>query len=281
MNSRLILPPIRDVMQRHALTPLKGLGQNFLSDANLLAKIAREAYPLEGEIVWEVGPGPGGLTRALLQAGASVIAIEQDHRCIAALAELSNVLPGKLEIIHNDALSYPEEQKLSQPAIIVANLPYHIGTPLILKWLEKRHLFKRWVLLLQKEVVDRLTAVPGTKEYGRLSILVQWLCVTEWCFDIPPQAFIPPPKVTSSVVRITPRPQPLFPAKQQILEHLTQITFSQRRKMLRVSLKSIIPSPESFLETIGIDPTSRPETLSIELWCRLAREIAPFLEKMK
>lgn len=268
------LPPLRDVIARHGLAARKELGQNFLLDLNLTGKIARAAGPLEGVTVIEVGPGPGGLTRALLMHGAErVIAIERDARCMAALAEIEAHYPGRLEVIEGDALKIDFAALAPQAADlrIVANLPYNVGTELLLRWLTPPvwpPFYSSMTLMFQREVAERIVATPGTEHYGRLSVLAGWRTRARILFDIPPQAFTPPPKVTSSVVRLEPQPDPL-PVELARLERVTQAAFGQRRKMLRQSLKGL--GGETLLAAAGIDPTRRAETLSIEEFVALAR----------
>lgn len=268
------LPPLRDVIARHGLAARKELGQNFLLDLNLTGKIARAAGPLEGVTVVEVGPGPGGLTRALLMHGAErVIAIERDARCMAALAEIEAHYPGRLEVIEGDALKIDFATLAPQAADlrIAANLPYNVGTELLLRWLTPPvwpPFYSSMTLMFQREVAERIVATPGTEHYGRLSVLAGWRTRARILFDIPPQAFTPPPKVTSSVVRLEPRPDPL-PVELARLERVTQAAFGQRRKMLRQSLKGL--GGETLLAAAGIDPTRRAETLSIEEFVALAR----------
>jgi 16S rRNA (adenine1518-N6/adenine1519-N6)-dimethyltransferase len=211
------------------------------------------------------------LTRALLAAGArDVVAIERDGRCLPALADIASVYPGRLTVVDGDALRLDIHRLGREPRRIVANLPYNIGTALLLRWLAHSGDFESLTLMLQREVVDRLTAKPRSKEYGRLSVITQWLTVATRLFDVPPRAFVPPPKVISSVVRLVPRPQPLFPARMEVLERVTQAAFGQRRKMLRQSLRSIAPNPEALLGAIGVSPTARAEELSIQQFCEIA-----------
>lgn len=267
------LPPLRDVVQRHGLDAKKSLGQNFLFDLNLTQKIAKTAGPLDGVTVIEVGPGPGGLTRAILSLGAKkVIAIERDSRCLPALAEIEAHYPGKLEIISGDALEvdFSKLVPAGEPVRVIANLPYNIGTQLLINWLALETWPPYWLsltLLFQKEVGQRITAEEGDNHYGRLGVLTGWRTVSEMSFDIPPSAFSPPPKVMSSVVHILPRPNPI-PCDLYKLSRVTEAAFGQRRKMLRQSVKSI--GGESLLEKAGIDPTRRAETLTIEEFTRLA-----------
>ena len=220
----------------------------------------------------EVGPGPGGLTRALLAAGAArVIAIERDPRCIAALSELATAASGSLELIEADALQFDPRDLGADHIVAVANLPYNIGTPLLLGWLDRIALFDALVLMFQREVAERLAAAPGSGAYGRLSVLVQWLCEVEIVMHLPGGAFVPPPQVASSLVRLTPRPQPLAPADQRALEHVLAAAFGQRRKMLRVSLKALRVNPGELLADAEVPPTARAEEIDIEGFCRLAR----------
>lgn len=269
------LPPLRDVIARHGLMADKRLGQNFLLDLNLTRKIARQAAPLLDVAVLEVGPGPGGLTRALLEAGAIVTAVEKDRRCLAALADLQAAAGNRLRLIEGDALEQDYSALFDAPPVVVANLPYNVGTALLLAWLEQPHRFRRFILMFQKEVADRLSARPGGRDYGRLSVLVQWLCEVDALFDLPPRAFTPSPKVTSTVVDITPRAEPLYPAPRKSLERLTAAAFGQRRKMLRASLRQLGADTETALVRAGINPTARAETLSVEDFCRLANELLP------
>jgi 16S rRNA (adenine1518-N6/adenine1519-N6)-dimethyltransferase len=270
------LPPLREVIARHGLSARKSLGQNFLLDLNLTARIARAAGDLHGVVAFEVGPGPGGLTRALLDAGAAeVIAVERDQRAVAALAELAQAYPGRLQIVAGDALSIDEAALLAgRPARLVANLPYNIATALLLKWLRQPKLFESYTLMFQKEVALRLAASPGSKDYGRLSVAVQWRAAVRCLFDIPPRAFTPPPKVTSTLVRLQPRPEPLAPADPLVLERVLAAAFGQRRKMLRASLRQLGPAPEPVLEAAGLRASARAEDLSVEQFAALARAYA-------
>lgn len=271
------LPPLRDVIAAHDLRAIKGLGQHFLLDLNLTARIARAAGRLEDTAVIEVGPGPGGLTRALLAAGApQVLAIERDERCIAALGDLVKAYPDQLRIFAGDALRTDDVALVRDagwqgPIRVIANLPYNIGTALILRWLERPQELAGLTVLIQREVAERLTATPRTKAYGRLSVLVQWLCDVSIEFDIPARAFTPPPKVVSTVVNLTPRREPLAPAKREDLEAITKAAFGQRRKMLRASLKTLGMDPLPLLEQAGIAPTARAEELDVATFCALAR----------
>ncbi len=269
------LPPLREVIARHRLRATKALGQNFLLDLNLTARIAAAAAPLAGITVLEIGPGPGGLTRALLAGDARrVVAIERDRRAVAALADLAAAYPGRLRVIEGDALEIDEAELLGgEPAKLVANLPYNIATALLIKWLHRPNLFQSYVLMFQKEVAERLVAAPGTKAYGRLSVVTQWQTEAKRLFDVPARAFTPSPKVTSSVVRLVPRPKPLFAADMRLLERVTAAAFGQRRKMLRQSLKALGPA-EVLLRAAGIDGTARGEDLAIADFCALARALA-------
>ncbi len=269
------LPPLRDVIARYGLAARKGLGQHFLLDRNLTDRIARAAGDLTGRTVLEIGPGPGGLTRSLLMTHAvDVVAVERDRRCIEALRELGGAFPGRLRVIEADALEVDEASLLSGPAVLVANLPYNISTALLVKWLKTPDRFAAYVLMFQKEVADRIVAGPGTKAYGRLSVMAQWACHVETLFDVNRSAFTPPPKVTSTVLRLTPRDRPLAPADRGKLESVTATVFGQRRKMLRGSLKGLFADPEVVLGKLGISPTARPEELGIPELCALARALA-------
>ncbi|CDZ37420.1 Ribosomal RNA small subunit methyltransferase A [Neorhizobium galegae bv. officinalis] len=268
------LPPLRDVIQRHGLDARKALGQNFLLDLNLTQKIARSAGPLGDATVFEVGPGPGGLTRAILSLGAKkVIAVERDSRCLPALAEIGEHYPGRLEVIEGDALKTDFAALAPEgPVKIIANLPYNVGTQLLINWLLPAP--DRWppfweslTLMFQKEVGQRIVADEDDDHYGRLGVLAGWRTDAHMVFDVPPQAFSPPPKVTSTVVHLTPRPNPL-PCDVAKLERVTHAAFGQRRKMLRQSVKSL--GGEALLVKAGIDPARRAETLSVEEFARLA-----------
>lgn len=266
------LPPLREVIQRHDLMPKKSLGQNFLFDLNLTSKIARQAGNLQDQPVIEVGPGPGGLTRALLAQGAIVTAIERDDRCLAALAEIEAHYPGQLRIIAGDALEQDFTKLFTdgQKPKVVANLPYNVGTQLLLNWLLCEPwppFYESMTLMFQREVAERIVALPNSDHYGRLGVLSGWLTEARIAFDVPPQAFTPPPKVMSSVVHIVPRENPL-PCRAARLGQITQAAFGQRRKMLRQSLKSI--GGAELLEKTGIDGTRRAETLSVEEFIALA-----------
>ncbi|WP_189047963.1 16S rRNA (adenine(1518)-N(6)/adenine(1519)-N(6))-dimethyltransferase RsmA [Aliidongia dinghuensis] len=269
------LPPLIEVIRRHGLDPKKQLGQNFLLDPRLTAKIARATGSLDGIHVVEIGPGPGGLTRALLDAGAAqVVAVERDDRCVAALGELVAAYPGRLSIRPADALKTDPASLVPAPRRIVANLPYNIATPLLIGWLRNITAYDALGLMFQKEVADRLTAAPRSKAYGRLSILTQWLCEADAVFDIPPGAFYPPPKITSTVVRLVPRRQPLAEARFEDLERVTAAAFGQRRKMLRASLKTLGRDTDRLVATAGVTPTARAEELTVEEFCALARALS-------
>ncbi|MFL2919931.1 MAG: 16S rRNA (adenine(1518)-N(6)/adenine(1519)-N(6))-dimethyltransferase RsmA [Thalassobaculaceae bacterium] len=271
INTKIFnLPPIAVVVEKYDLTPNKSWGQNFIFDLNLTRKIARAANLSSNETIFEIGPGPGALTRALFIEGAGkIIAIERDKRAITALSELVDICNGKLELISDDALKVPINKMGVLPRRIVANLPYNIATQLLLNWLQTPSAFKAITVMVQKEVAMRICAKPGSSNYGRLSIITQWLTRPKMLFDIPASAFHPKPKVTSTLLEIIPRSQPLFPAKRQILEKITAQAFGQRRKMLRSSLKKV--GGDDLLLATNIDPTLRPENLSIEDFCRLAQ----------
>jgi len=268
------LPPLRDVIRRHQLSPKKSLGQNFLHDLNLTTRIARAAEPVEAATVVEVGPGPGGLTRALLSLGAKrVIAIERDQRAIAALEEVSTRYPGRLDIVAGDALRFdPRGALAGARAKVVANLPYNIATALLVDWLTTEP-WPPWydllVLMFQREVAERIVAVPGSKTYGRLSVLAGWRTQAKILFDVAPTAFVPPPKVMSSVVRLVPREAPLV-CNPQALQRVTEAAFGQRRKMLRQSLKTLGTDAGVLLVAAGIEPTARAEEISVEGFVKLA-----------
>ncbi len=268
------MPPLREVIGRHGLAAKKSLGQHFILDLNLTRRIARAAGPLDQTDVIEVGPGPGGLTRALLGEGARrVVAIERDPRCLAALGELAAAHPGRLDLVAGDALKLDPAELAQPPRRIVANLPYNIATPLLLRWLDRIGEYESLVLMFQREVAERLVAAPRGPAYGRLSIIVQWLCEAKILFDVPPRAFVPPPKVTSSVVHLVPRPAPLAPASKPVLERVTAAAFGQRRKMLRASLKSLGVPVEMLLAKTAIAATARAEELSVADFCALARAL--------
>lgn len=266
------LPPLREVVAAHGLAAKKTLGQNFIYDLNLTARIARAAGPLEGARIVEIGPGPGGLTRALLAGGAEVTAIERDERCLAALDEVSAHYPGRLRVLAQDALT--TDYSAMGPARICANLPYNIATVLLTGWVESEPWppwFGQLVLMFQREVAERIVATPRERAaYGRLAVLCNWRCATRILFDVPPQAFIPPPKVTSSVVELVPREAPL-PCDPKALSAVTLAAFGQRRKMLRQSLKPLGVDALALLEEAGIDPVRRAEEIDIEGFAALAR----------
>ena len=271
------LPPLRDVIARHGLGAKHGLGQHFLLDLNLTAKIARAAGNLGAGTTIEIGPGPGGLTRALLDAGARVLAIELDRRCLPALAEIAEAHRGRLDVIEGDALTLDpvaeaKARGLPAPYRIAANLPYNVATPLLLGWLAHIARYESLTLMFQKEVADRLVAKPRSKAYGRLAIAAQWRSTVERLFTLPPGAFVPPPKVESAVVRLVPRAAPLAPADPALLERVTAAAFGQRRKMLRQSLKPF--GGEALCRAAGVEPTARAEELSIEQFAALARALA-------
>jgi 16S rRNA (adenine1518-N6/adenine1519-N6)-dimethyltransferase len=269
------LPALREVIARHGLIAKKGLGQNFILDLNVTRRIARAAEPLDACDAIEIGPGPGGLTRALLEAGARrVLAIERDRRAIAALEELAAAYPGRLDIVEGDALALDPAALSEAPRKIVANLPYNIATALLLRWLDNIGDYESLTLMFQREVAERLVAMPKSPAYGRLSVITQWLTEPKILFDLPPQAFVPPPKVTSSVVSFVPRTAPLAPAEKVALERVTTAAFGQRRKMLRASLKTLGARTEALLDAAGVLPTARAEELSIEEFCALARAFA-------
>jgi 16S rRNA (adenine1518-N6/adenine1519-N6)-dimethyltransferase len=268
------LPPLREVIARHGLMPKKSLGQNFLLDGNLLDRIARVPGPLEGQRVYEVGPGPGGLTRALLRAGASVVAVERDDRALPALAELAAVVGDRLTVIDADAMAVDAAGLSGPGAHIVANLPYNIGTALLTGWLDGDAWPPWWAsltLMFQKEVAQRLVAAPGSGAYGRLSVLAQWRSRAKIAFTVPPRAFIPAPKVESAVIHIVPM-EPLAPARPAKLAALTAAAFGQRRKMLRASLKSLPGALEAMVAE-GVDPEARAETVPVAAFARAAARL--------
>lgn len=268
------LPPLREVIAAHDLGARKALGQNFLLDLNITRRIARAAGPLDGVTVLEVGPGPGGLTRALLEEGAArVIAVERDSRCIAALAAIAEAAPGRLEIVEGDALELDIDALFARTGRmrVVANLPYNVATPLLLGWLDHLPAFDRFVLMFQREVADRLAAAPGSKTYGRLSVAAQWRCDVRPLFNLPARAFVPAPKVESTVVELIPLAAPRSPADPAALERIVAAAFGQRRKMLRAALRGTLENPEEILRSCGIDPQARAEILSVEEFCAIAR----------
>ena len=272
------LPPLRDIIVNHGLDAKKSLGQNFLLDLNLTSKIARLAGDISGHDVLEVGPGPGGLTRGLLAAGARrVVALEKDPRCMPALAQISAAYPGRLDVFNADALEFDMRGQLTGPVRVVANLPYNVGTELLVRWLTPKDWPPFWsslTLMFQKEVAERIIAKPGTKAYGRLGILAQWKSTPSVVMELPPEAFTPPPKVHSAVVHFEALAEPRFPAPAGILSSTVAMAFNQRRKMLRSSLKSAAPDIESALRDAGLDPTARAEEISLEGFCALARRLA-------
>jgi 16S rRNA (adenine1518-N6/adenine1519-N6)-dimethyltransferase len=274
------LPPLREVIRRHGLFAKKSLGQNFLLDLNLAGRIARAAGELAGVTVLEIGSGPGGLTRALLTLGAGrVIAVERDARAIAALEEIAGHYAGRLEIIAADALTFDARAHLERGAVrIVANLHYNIATALLVSWVTLEPWppwYEAAILMFQREVAERIVAAPGSKSYGRLSVLVQWRCEARILFDVNPSAFVPPPKVTSSLVRLVPRAEPLACDRKQ-LEAVTHAAFGQRRKMLRQSLRSLDVDVPALLSTAGLSPTARAEEISIAGFVSLARALAAY-----
>jgi 16S rRNA (adenine1518-N6/adenine1519-N6)-dimethyltransferase len=272
------LPPLREVIAAHGLSARKSLGQNFLMDLNLTGKIARRAGDLTAADVLEIGPGPGGLTRALLAEGARhVVAIERDDRCLPALAQIAGAFPSRLTVLSGDALALDPSPHLTPPVRVVANLPYNVGTELLVRWLTPPDWPPFWTsltLMFQKEVAERIVAAPGSKAYGRLSILAQWRSTPRIAFEIPPRAFTPPPKVTSAVVHIDRLDEPRYPADPAVLSRVVALAFGQRRKMLRASLKPLGPSVETLLAEAGIAPTDRAEQVSLEAFCRLSRLVA-------
>ena len=269
------LRPLRQVIADHGLKARKSLGQNFLLDPTITGRIARAAGDLSETTVIEIGAGPGGLTRSLLAVGARhVVAIERDRRCVEALAELAAAYPGRLRVIEADALKTDIAALAPAPRAVVANLPYNIATPLLIGWLTHAADFTGFTLMFQKEVAARINAEPGGRIYGRLSIAVQWRCQASILFDVPPGAFIPPPKVTSTLIRLTPREQPLAPADWSALERVTAAAFGQRRKMLRASLRRLEVDTDALLSRAGVSPTVRAETVDIAGFCALAREYA-------
>ena len=266
------LPSLRTLVQAADLTARKSLGQNFLFDLNLTRRIARAAAPLDGTVI-EIGPGPGGLTRALLLEGAEkLIAIEKDFRVKDFLSHLIEAADGRLELIEADALKLNLAEVGREPRQIVANLPYNIATPLLINWLSQSTAFSRLTLMFQREVGMRITAQPGDSHYGRLAVLANWRAETRMLFDIPPEAFVPPPKITSSVVQLRPYDKPLFPCHQADLEQATAIAFGQRRKMLRASFKA--QGGAKFLEDLDINPEDRPQDLDIAAFCRIANALS-------
>ncbi len=271
------LPPLRDVIATHDLAAKKSLGQNFLLDLNLTAKIARLAGDLTQSDVLEIGPGPGGLTRGLLAEGARrVLAIEKDPRCVPALEEIANRYPDRLQIINGDALDVNPLEHLTPPIKVAANLPYNVGTELLVRWLTPPEWPPFWdslTLMFQREVAQRIVATPGSKAYGRLALLAQWRSDPKIVMDLPPEAFSPPPKVNSAVVHLTALPAPRYPADPGTLNKVVAAAFNQRRKMLRSALKSVSPDIEDHLTAVGIKPTERAEQVDLEAFCALARQL--------
>ncbi|EAP84358.1 16S rRNA (adenine(1518)-N(6)/adenine(1519)-N(6))-dimethyltransferase RsmA [Sulfitobacter sp. EE-36] len=272
------LPPLREVINTHDLKARKSLGQNFLLDLNLTAKIARQAGDMTECDVLEIGPGPGGLTRGLLSEGARrVLAIEKDKRCLPALAEIAEAYPDRLTVIEGDALEIDPLAHLTPPIRIAANLPYNVGTELLVRWLTPQEWPPFWqslTLMFQREVAERIVAKPGSKAYGRLALLAQWRADARIVLNLPPEAFTPPPKVSSAVVHLTALPQPRFPADPDVLNRVVAAAFNQRRKMLRSALKGTAPDIEDRLLAAGLKPTERAEQVPLEGFCALAREIA-------
>ena len=269
------LPPLKDVISKYEIRAKKSLGQNFLLDLNLTSKIARYAGNLTQSDVLEIGPGPGGLTRSLLNEGArQVVSIEKDNRCIAALEEIQSLFPGRLRLLQGDALSMNVTQYLTDPIKIIANLPYNIGTELLVRWLNSKNWPSFWqsmTLMFQKEVANRIVARPGSKAYGRLSVMSQWRCNTKIAFNIPATAFTPPPKVESAVVHFEALNEPKFPAEVDKLEFVVSKAFNQRRKMLRGALKGHFINVEEGLFSIGILPTKRAENITVQEYCAMSQ----------
>jgi 16S rRNA (adenine1518-N6/adenine1519-N6)-dimethyltransferase len=277
MSSIDNLPPLRDVIATHELAAKKSLGQNFLLDLNLTAKIARLAGDLTDADVLEIGPGPGGLTRGLLAEGARrVLAIEKDPRCMAPLAEIAAHYPGRLHSINGDALTVNPLEHLTPPIKVAANLPYNVGTELLVRWLTPPEWPPFWeslTLMFQREVAQRIVATPGSKAYGRLALLAYWRTDAKIVMELPPEAFSPPPKVNSAVVHLTALPAPRYPADPGTLNKVVAAAFNQRRKMLRSALKSVSPDIEDHLNNVGIKPTERGEQVELEAFCALARSL--------
>jgi len=269
------LPPLKDVISRHQLRAKKSLGQNFLLDLNLTSKIARYAGNLDQFDILEIGPGPGGLTRSLLHEGArKVVAIEKDNRCIEALEEIQATFPGRLKLLQGDALSTNASEHLADPVRIIANLPYNIGTELLVRWLTSKTWPSFWqsmTLMFQKEVANRIVASPGSKAYGRLSVMSQWRCDTKIAFNVPATAFTPPPKVESALVHFEALKEPKFPAEVEVLEFLVSKAFNQRRKMLRGALKGYFQNVEEGLLSIGVLPTKRAEDITVQEYCAMSK----------
>ena len=269
------LPPLKDIISKYEIRAKKSLGQNFLLDLNLTSKIARYAGNLKQSDVLEIGPGPGGLTRSLLNEGArQVVSIEKDNRCIAALEEIQSLFPGRLRLLQGDALSMNVTQYLTDPIKIIANLPYNIGTELLVRWLNSKNWPSFWqsmTLMFQKEVANRIVARPGSKAYGRLSVMSQWRCNTKIAFNIPATAFTPPPKVESAVVHFEALNEPKFPAELDKLEFVVSKAFNQRRKMLRGALKGHFIYVEEGLSSIGVLPTKRAENITVLEYCAMSQ----------
>jgi len=269
------LPPLKDVISRHQLRAKKSLGQNFLLDLNLTSKIARYAGNLDQFDILEIGPGPGGLTRSLLNEGArKVVAIEKDSRCIEALQEIQATFPGRLKLLQGDALSTNASEHLADPVRIIANLPYNIGTELLVRWLTSKTWPSFWqsmTLMFQKEVANRIVASPGSKAYGRLSVMSQWRCDTKIAFNVPATAFTPPPKVESTLVHFEALKEPKFPAEVEVLEFVVSKAFNQRRKMLRGALKGYFQNVEEGLVSIGVLPTKRAEDITVQEYCAMSQ----------
>lgn len=273
------LPPLSQVIETHGIAAKKALGQNFLLDLNLTAKIARMAGDLTECDVLEVGPGPGGLTRGLLAEGARrVLAIEKDPRCLPALAQIGAAYPDRLQVLSGDALAIDALAHLTPPIKVAANLPYNVGTELLIRWLTPPQWPPFWqslTLMFQREVAERIVAQPGSKAYGRLALLAQWRADPRIVLNLPPEAFSPPPKVSSAVVHLTALPEPRYPADAATLERVVAKAFNQRRKMLRAALKGLVPDLEDHLIAAGIKPTDRAETVGLEQFCALAQLIKP------
>ena len=269
------LPPLKDVISRHQLRAKKSLGQHFLLDVNLTSKIARYAGNLDQFDILEIGPGPGGLTRSLLREGArKVVAIEKDNRCIEALEEIQATFPGRLKLLQGDALSTNASEHLADPVRIIANLPYNIGTELLVRWLTSKTWPSFWqsmTLMFQKEVANRIVASPGSEAYGRLSVMSQWRCDTKIAFNVPATAFTPPPKVESALVHFEALKEPKFPAEVEVLEFVVSKAFNQRRKMLRGALKGYFQNVEEGLLSIGVLPTKRAEDITVQEYCAMSQ----------
>jgi 16S rRNA (adenine1518-N6/adenine1519-N6)-dimethyltransferase len=268
------LPPLRDIINTHGLTAKKNLGQNFLLDLNLTGRIARSAGDLTTGTTIEIGPGPGGLTRALLWHGASALTvIERDSRCLPVLEQISGHYPDRMTVLDADATTIDPASLGPAPRRIVANLPYNIGTELLISWLKQAEAFESFTLMFQKEVAERICAQPNTKAYGRLAVLSQYLCDCSLMFEVNPAAFTPPPKVTSAVVHLRPRDTRKRDVSLKTLERVTAAAFGQRRKMLRASLKGLVPDPVALLEQVGIAPTDRAEAVEVDGFLRLAEAL--------